>query len=52
MPVTISKICSKPLREGPQLVTRDGVEVAVLVAADEWNRITSKLTEPPSASKK
>lgn len=29
-------------RDGPQVVTRRGVEAAVLVPADEWRRITHR----------
>jgi len=29
------------LADGPQMVTRQGVEVAVLVPADEWTRLNS-----------
>lgn len=29
-------------REGPQVVTRRGIEAAVLVPADEWRRITHR----------
>jgi prevent-host-death family protein len=27
------------IKEGPQIVTRDGVELAVLVPIDEWKRL-------------
>lgn len=29
-------------RDGPQVVTRRGIEAAVLVPADEWRRITHR----------
>lgn len=29
-------------REGPQVVTRRGIEAAVLVPAEEWKRITHR----------
>lgn len=34
-----SEMLETCLREGPQLVTRRGVDAAVLVAADEWGRM-------------
>ena len=30
------------LREGPQTVTKDGVEAAVMVPIDEWHRLKGK----------
>ena len=34
-----SELLDTSLREGPQIVTRRGAEVAVLVPADEWKRM-------------
>jgi len=34
-----SEFLEKCLTEGPQMVTRRGVEAAVLVPADEWRRL-------------
>ena len=30
------------LREGPQMVTKDGVAAAVVVPIDQWHRLTEK----------
>ena len=35
-----SEFLEKCLREGPQLVTRRGQDVAVLVPVSEWKRLT------------
>lgn len=32
-------ILKAALKEGPQIITKEGVEVAVLVAIDEWKRV-------------
>lgn len=34
-----SELLDTSLREGPQIVTRRGVETAVLVPVDEWRRL-------------
>lgn len=34
-----SELLATCLEEGPQLVTRRGIEAAVLVPADEWRRL-------------
>jgi antitoxin Phd len=41
-----SELLDTTLRKGPQIVTRRGVETAVLVPIDEWKRLqkTSKPT--------
>jgi antitoxin Phd len=36
-----SELLETCLREGPQLVTRRGAKAAVLVPADEWQRLES-----------
>jgi prevent-host-death family protein len=36
-----SEFLENCLTEGPQLVTKRGVEAAVLVSAEEWHRLTS-----------
>ena len=35
-----SEFVDTSLREGPQVVTRRGVEIAVLTPIDEWRRLT------------
>jgi antitoxin Phd len=35
-----SEFVDTSLREGPQVVTRRGVEIAVLAPIDEWRRLT------------
>ena len=39
-----SEFLSASLREGPQVVTRRGVETAVLVPIAEWRRLRSSAT--------
>ena len=34
-----SEFLNQTLKEGPQVVTRRGVETAVLVSIDEWRRL-------------
>jgi prevent-host-death family protein len=34
-----SELLETSLREGPQIVTRKGVETAVLVSVEEWRRL-------------
>jgi antitoxin Phd len=34
-----SELLDACLRDGPQLVTRRGVETAVMVSADQWRRV-------------
>lgn len=45
-----SELLDATLRDGPQVVTRRGVEQAVLVPIDEWKRLNTPLdvgsTEP------
>jgi len=36
-----SELLDTCINEGPQLVTRRGVEAAMLVSIDEWRRLTS-----------
>jgi prevent-host-death family protein len=40
-----SELVDTSLREGPQVVTRRGVEIAVLAPIDEWRRLT-RATRP------
>lgn len=40
-----SEFLEASLREGPQVVTRRGVEAAVLVPIDQWRRL-EKMTRP------
>ena len=35
---SFSELVDKALREGPQIVTRNGKPAVVVVAAEEWNR--------------
>jgi prevent-host-death family protein len=37
-----SEFLDATLRDGPQIVTRRGVETAVLVPIDEWKRLKSQ----------
>ena len=37
-----SELLDVTLKEGPQVVTRRGVETAVLVPIDEWKRLKAK----------
>ncbi len=45
-----SELLDAALKEGPQVVTRRGVETAVLVPIDEWKRLNNQakqsLTDP------
>ncbi len=34
-----SELLEAALKKGPQVITRRGIEVAVLVAIDEWHRL-------------
>lgn len=34
-----SELVNATIKEGPQMVTRRGVETAVLVPVEEWNRL-------------
>ena len=36
-----SELLEETIRNGPQMVTRRGVEMAVLVPIDEWRRLQS-----------
>jgi antitoxin Phd len=36
-----SELLEASLKEGPQIVTRRGVEIAVLVPFEEWSRLQS-----------
>jgi len=42
--VRFSELLETCLREGPQMVTRRGAEVAVLVPAKEWQRVQKTAT--------
>ena len=37
-----SEMLDATIEEGPQMVTRRGVEMAVLVPIDEWKRLSTK----------
>lgn len=36
-----SELLEASLNEGPQILTREGVEIAVLIALEEWRRLQS-----------
>ncbi|MET0355646.1 MAG: type II toxin-antitoxin system Phd/YefM family antitoxin [Cellvibrio sp.] len=38
-----SELLDTCISQGPQLVTRRGVEAAILVPIDEWRRLTSQV---------
>lgn len=37
-----SELLDASVKDGPQMVTRRGVETAVLVPVEEWRRLTAK----------
>jgi prevent-host-death family protein len=37
-----SEVIESAVKEGPQLITRRGIETAVLVRIEEWNRLLTK----------
>ena len=37
-----SELLEKSVSEGPQIVTKQGVETAVLVQIDEWRRLQQR----------
>jgi prevent-host-death family protein len=41
-----SELLDAALKDGPQIVTRRGVETAVLVPIDEWKRLKTRATQP------
>jgi len=43
-----SELLEASLTDGPQIVTRGGVEAAVLVPFEEWRRETKSLALTPS----
>ena len=42
-----SELLEAALKEGPQMVTRRGVETAVIVPAEEWKRLGDKPRKSP-----
>ncbi len=38
-----SELLERSLAEGPQIVTKRGVEIAVLVPIDEWRRLEKRV---------
>jgi prevent-host-death family protein len=42
-----SELLDKTLSEGPQVVTRRGIETAVLVPIDEWKRLNARKRPSP-----
>jgi len=38
----LSEVLDSALNDGPQMITRRGVETAVLVKVEEWNRLHAK----------
>lgn len=41
-----SELLDTALKDGPQVVTRRGVETAVLVPIDEWKRLSDRFKPP------
>ena len=41
-----SELLDTALKDGPQMVTRRGVETAVLVPIDEWKRLKGRAKQP------
>ncbi len=47
----LSDLVEATLKEGPQVVTKDGVETAVLISIEDWKRLkTGNQQKLPSAS--
>jgi antitoxin Phd len=42
-----SELLETTLKEGPQIVTRRGVETAILVPIDEWKRLNARKRPSP-----
>ena len=42
----LEKLLEAVLRNGPQMVTRRGVETAVIVLVEEWRRLTGQAHPP------
>jgi prevent-host-death family protein len=38
----LSEVLDRALSEGPQVITRRGQEIAILVSAEEWHRKSSR----------
>jgi antitoxin Phd len=38
----LSDVVETTLKEGPQIVTKDGAEAAVLVPIEEWRRVSGR----------
>ena len=38
----LSEVVDEAIRSGPQIITRRGVETAVVVSAAEWQRLTRR----------
>ena len=41
-----TEFLNQTLKEGPQVVTRRGVETAVLVSIEEWRRLQQQIIKP------
>jgi len=41
-----SELLDTALKDGPQVITRRGVETAVLVPIDEWKRLKDRFKPP------
>ena len=41
-----TEFLNQTLKEGPQVVTRRGVETAVLVSIEEWRRLQQQTVKP------
>lgn len=37
-----SEVVEDALRDGPQIITRRGADTAVVIAYDEWSRLTAR----------
>ena len=48
----LSDVVETTLREGPQVVTKDGVETAVLVPIEKWRQIDAAPNQKPARSLK
>jgi prevent-host-death family protein len=45
-----SELLETSVKEGPQIVTKRGVETAVLVPIEEWRRLQQRAPNPEEAS--
>ncbi len=45
----LSDVVETTLKEGPQVILKDGVETAVLVPIDEWKRFKAAQSDAPES---